>query len=160
MIAMPVAAPGSGVPPAVSASASSGHTGREFFAREDDAPSVLIAEDHADSLDALRTLLEAFGYHVLVARNGREAVEVALARRPDLVLMDMMMPLMDGFEATRILRADSTFRQVPILAVTALESSRREALDAGCDDLVAKPLDVRRFLDTLRGWVHTGRSVA
>jgi CheY-like chemotaxis protein len=123
-------------------------------------PSVLIAEDHEDSLDALRTLLEAFGFRVYGARNGQEAVEQALAHAPDLVLMDMMMPQMDGLQATRLLRASPGFRQVPIIAVTALEGSREQVLAAGCDDMVLKPIDVRGFVDRVRAWMGAGRAVA
>ena len=122
--------------------------------------SVLIAEDHEDSRDALRTLLDAFGYRVHVAVNGREAVQMALATSPDLVLMDMMMPEVDGFEATRTLRASPTFRQVPIIALTAMEGAREQVLAAGCDDFMSKPLDVRAFLERVRGWLGSGRTVS
>jgi two-component system, cell cycle response regulator DivK len=119
-----------------------------------DAPAVvLIAEDHEDSRDALSTLLDALGYRVLVAGNGAEAVDVALSARPDLILMDMMMPAMDGFQATRTLRADPAFRQVPIIAITAMEGAREAVFDAGCSDVVVKPIDIRVFLARLQGWL-------
>jgi CheY-like chemotaxis protein len=117
------------------------------------APAVLVAEDHEDSRDALCTLLDALGYRVLTATNGAEAIEVARAHGPDLVLMDMMMPGMDGFQATRTLRADASFRQVPIIAITAMEGAREAVLQAGCNDMVLKPLDIRAFLDRLRVWL-------
>ena len=117
-------------------------------------PAVLIAEDHEDSRDALRTLLDAFGYRVVAAENGRQAVEMALAERPDLILMDMMMPQVDGFQATREIRAAEGLRGVPIVALTAMEGARERVLQAGCDDMVAKPLDVRAFLDRVRVWTH------
>ena len=123
-----------------------------------EAAVVLLAEDHEDSRDALRTLLEAFGYRVVEAANGREAVERALAHAPDVVLMDMMMPVMDGFEATRTLRAHAGFRQVPIIAFTAMDGARDQVRAAGCDDVVTKPLDVRAFLPRLRGWLEGARS--
>jgi CheY-like chemotaxis protein len=119
--------------------------------------TVLIAEDHEDSRDALRTLLDAFGYRVVLAGNGREAVQTALATSPDLVLMDMMMPEVDGFEATRTLRASPAFRQVPIIALTAMEGARENVMAAGCDDFMSKPLDVRTFLDRVRTWLASGR---
>jgi CheY-like chemotaxis protein len=118
------------------------------------APLVLIAEDHEDSRDALRTLLDAFGYRVVEAENGRQAVELALAERPDLILMDMMMPQVDGFQATREIRAVEGLRGVPIVALTAMEGARERVMQAGCDDMVAKPLDVRAFLDRVRVWTH------
>lgn len=120
-------------------------------------PVVLIAEDHEDSRDALRTLLDAFGFRVVEAGNGREAVERALAERPDVILMDMMMPHVDGFQATREIRAAEGMRRVPILAITAMEGARQRVLEAGCDDLVPKPLDVRAFLEQIRAWVRRGR---
>ncbi|MDB4950380.1 MAG: two-component response regulator [Gemmatimonadetes bacterium] len=122
--------------------------------------TILIAEDHEDSRDALRTLLDAFGYRVHVAVNGREAVERARALAPDLILMDMMMPEVDGFEATRTLRADPEFRQVPIIALTAMEGAREQVMAAGCDDFMCKPLDVRAFLDRVRTWIESGRPAA
>lgn len=122
--------------------------------------TVLIAEDHEDSRDALRTLLEAFGYRVHVAANGREAIERALATQPDLILMDIMMPEVDGFQATRTLRATPGFRQVPIVAVTAMEGARDQVTAAGCDDMVTKPLDVRVFLERVRTWTGAGRTAS
>ena len=120
--------------------------------------TVLIAEDHEDSRDALRTLLEAFGYQVRVAGNGFEAVADARAHHPDLILMDMMMPGMDGLEATRTLRADPGFPRIPIVAVTAMEGARERVLQAGCDDWVAKPIDIRGFLARLPAWLDSART--
>ncbi len=131
-----------------------------FVANGQEPPSVLIAEDHEDSRDALKTLLDALGYRVLEACNGAQAVEQARLHRPDLILMDMMMPHVDGFQATRILRADPDFRDVPIIAVTAMEGARPAVLDAGCDDLVAKPVDIRSFIDKVRVWITAGRGSA
>ena len=125
-----------------------------------DAPAVLIAEDHEDSRDALQTLFDALGYRVLVAGTGAEAVEKARAGRPDLILMDMMMPVMDGFQATRVLRADPAFEAVPIIAVTAMEGARKSVLEAGCDDLVTKPIDIRAFLVKVRAWLSSRRAVS
>jgi|SRR5215207_4096813 len=121
------------------------------------APSVLIAEDHEDSRDALKTLLDALGYTVHEASNGSQAVEQARLHRPDLILMDMMMPQVDGFQATRLLRADPDFQDVPIIAITAMEGARAPVLEAGCDDLVAKPVDIRAFIDKVRVWLTAGR---
>jgi CheY-like chemotaxis protein len=123
-------------------------------------PTILIAEDHEDSREALRTLLDAFGYRVETANNGREAVESALAQQPDLILMDVMMPELDGFEATRRLRENTGFRQVPIVALTAMEGARERVMAAGCDDYVAKPIDVRTFLGRVEGWLRDGRPAA
>ncbi len=110
---------------------------------------ILIAEDHLDSRDALRALLEAFGYAVLLASNGKEAVDAAVARSPDLILMDIMMPVMDGFEATRQLRQMRKTGRTPIIAVTAMEGADELALQAGADDYVRKPIDIRVLLAKL-----------
>ncbi|HUF51461.1 MAG TPA: response regulator [Longimicrobiales bacterium] len=108
--------------------------------------TILVAEDHLDSRDALRALLEAFGYCVLEAVNGREAIEVALTGHPDLILMDIMMPEMDGFEATRQLRRHPATAHTPIIAVTAMEGAQRLALLAGANDYERKPVDIRRLV--------------
>lgn len=113
---------------------------------------MLIAEDHEDSRDALQTLLEAYGYAVHVATNGREAVARAIATRPQIIIMDIMMPIMDGMDATRELRATPGFEATPIIAMTAMEGARYPVLVAGCSDYVPKPIDVRSFLEKLRQW--------
>ena len=123
----------------------------------DAPPVVLIAEDHEDSRDALRTLLDAFGYRVLEAGNGREAVELAVAERPDLILMDMMMPQVDGFQATREIRTHAELGDVTIVALTAMDGARADVLAAGCNDLVIKPIDVRPFLDRVHAWTASAR---
>jgi two-component system cell cycle response regulator DivK len=120
-----------------------------------DTRSVLIAEDNPDSRDALRSLLEAYGFDVLEAENGQEAVRKALRFRPDLILMDIMMPVMDGLNATRILRSSPEFRQVPIIALTAMSGARQLAIEAGCDEHLAKPVDIPAFLDTIRVLLDT-----
>ncbi len=115
--------------------------------------SILVAEDNPDSRDALRALLEAYGFRVIEAENGTEAVKQALVLCPDLVLMDIMMPVMDGIQATRMLRDSPEFRQVPILALTALTGSRDLAIEAGCDDFLPKPIDIQLFLKKIREWL-------
>ena len=118
--------------------------------RRESGPSILVAEDNPDSRDALRALLEAYGFAVLEAENGQEAVRKALRFRPDLVLMDIMMPVMDGLQATRTLRASPEFRQVPIVALTAMSGARQLAIEAGCDGHLPKPIDIPVFLQTIR----------
>lgn len=115
---------------------------------------ILIAEDHLDSLEAIKTLLEAFGYHVLTAMNGRQAVDLALAEDPDLILMDIMMPELDGFAATRILREEEVTRSTPIIAVTAMEGAQRLSLQAGANDFVPKPINIRGLLAKVEHWLE------
>lgn len=117
--------------------------------------TILIAEDHLDSRDALRALLEAFGYRVLEAVNGRQAVEIALMQGPDLILMDIMMPELDGFEATRQLRRHQETHTIPIIAVTAMEGAHQLAIQAGANDYIRKPVDIRRLVAKVHDWLHT-----
>jgi CheY-like chemotaxis protein len=119
-----------------------------------EAATVLIAEDHLDSRDALRTLLEAFGYRVLEAVNGRQAVDLALAGEPDLILMDIMMPVLDGFEATRELRRHDCMRRTPIIAVTAMEGAQHLAIQAGANDYLRKPVDIQRLVAKVQDWLQ------
>src|SRR5262245_24443859 len=104
---------------------------------------ILIAEDHADNRDMLTRRLERRGYEVHVAENGAEAVEKAKSCAPDLILMDISMPVMSGIEATRALRGDPSVPNIRIVALTAhaMESARRECMEAGCDDFATKPVD-------------------
>lgn len=110
------------------------------------AARILIAEDHLDSREALRILLEAVGYQVSTAGDGRTAVELATAELPHLILMDVMMPELDGFEATRQLRQHAHTHAIPIIAITAMEGAEHLALEAGADDYMAKPVDTRALL--------------
>ncbi|HEX6306845.1 MAG TPA: response regulator [Longimicrobiales bacterium] len=123
--------------------------------RETHSATILVAEDHLDSRDALRALLEAFGYRVLEATNGRQAVEVALANAPDLILMDIMMPELDGFEATRELRRHRATQRTPIIAVTAMEGAHHLAIQAGANDYVRKPVDIRRLVAKVHDWLDS-----
>lgn len=118
------------------------------------SPTILIAEDHLDSRDAMRALLEAFGFHVIVAVDGRQAVEVALAEAPDLILMDIMMPEMDGLAAMREIRRNPSWQDLPIIALTAkaMADDRENCLAAGANDYIAKPVDVDKLISLCRVW--------
>lgn len=116
--------------------------------------TILIAEDHPESRDALVSLLRAVGYRVLPAVDGREAVDLALRSKPDLILMDLMMPEVDGLAATRSLRGNSEFPAIPIVALTALDDARDKAISAGCDDYVSKPIKVPLLLARIRYWLE------
>src|SRR6267378_1124639 len=115
----------------------------------------LVVEDFEDSRFMMRRLLEMAGYRVVEASDGEEAVNVALQQRPELILMDLSLPKLDGLAATRRIRRQRGFGRVPIVAVSAHDSpeSRSEALAAGCNEYVTKPIDfdqlkllVNRFL--------------
>ncbi|HMF56168.1 MAG TPA: response regulator [Pyrinomonadaceae bacterium] len=105
--------------------------------------TVLVVEDYEDSRCLWRVALEERGYRVLEAADGREAVKVALRERPEIILMDLTLPVMDGLAATRRIRQTPKTRGALIVAVTAHHESnyRKQALDAGCDAYVTKPID-------------------
>ena len=109
---------------------------------------ILIVEDQPKNLKLIRDLLQASGYTTIEATDGKEGVELARAKKPDLILMDVQMPVMDGLEATRILKADATTSNIPVLALTsyAMTGDKERILEAGCDGYLAKPIDIREFL--------------
>lgn len=112
----------------------------------------MVVEDFEDNRFMMRRLLESSGYHVLEAINGEEAVRIAELERPDLILMDLSLPLLDGLAATRRIREHEGLRQVPIIAVSAHDTAdfHAEALAAGCNDYVTKPID----FDQLESLLH------
>lgn len=118
------------------------------------ATKILIVEDHFDSREALRALFEAFGYEVIEAVNGREAVQRATVERPALILMDIMMPEIDGFDATRMIRLIPGMENIPIIAVTAMEGADQLALAAGMSDYVRKPVDIHGLLAKVSVWLE------
>jgi CheY-like chemotaxis protein len=110
-------------------------------------PRVLIVEDNVDNYELVRFLLERAGYQVLSAANGVEGVDAAKREQPDLILMDLSMPEMDGWKATAHLKSDAETRLIPVLALTAhtLPGDRKRAIDAGCDGYISKPIKVASF---------------
>ncbi|HEY7168725.1 MAG TPA: response regulator [Candidatus Binatia bacterium] len=102
---------------------------------------ILVVEDHADMRELLIWQIELMGFSAIAARHGQEAVEKAQAEKPALILMDIMMPSMDGWEAARALRATPETKEIPILAATALfrDSDLKNCLDAGCNSYIVKP---------------------
>lgn len=109
---------------------------------------ILIVEDDLKSLKLFRDLLEASGYASLEATNGKKAVELAREKKPDLILMDIQMPVMDGFEATKILKAGAETRNIRIIALTsyAMKEDDEKVREAGCDGYITKPIDTKEFL--------------
>ena len=109
---------------------------------------ILSVEDHESNRKIIRDLFTRKGYRVIEAVDGEEAVRMAKREKPDLILMDVQLPKMDGYEATRRIKADPELSHIPILAVTsyALSGDKEQALEAGCDDYVAKPFRPRELL--------------
>jgi two-component system cell cycle response regulator DivK len=116
---------------------------------------ILVVEDQADNRRILRDLLSSIGYEILEAVTGDEGVTLAATQHPDLILMDIQLPGIDGYEATRRIKADSALRHIPIIAVTsyALSGDDTQAFAAGCDDYVAKPFSTRALLAKVRAYL-------
>jgi two-component system cell cycle response regulator DivK len=115
------------------------------------AKKILIVEDEPRNLKLLRDLLQRFGYEILEAPDGEQGVKLAVEKIPDLILMDIMMPKMDGLEATRIIKADTKTKNIPIIALTsyAMKGDREKTIEAGCDGYIAKPIDIKEVLKAI-----------
>jgi two-component system cell cycle response regulator DivK len=111
-------------------------------------PRILVVEDDEMNRDSLTRLLRRRGYELLTARDGVEGVMVGQSEMPDLILMDMSLPVLDGWEATRRLKAAPKTQAIPIIALTAhaMAADRDKALAAGCDDYDSKPIELKRLL--------------
>ena len=114
-------------------------------------PKILLVEDNEMNRDMLSRRLIRKGFEVVLAVDGQSGVEMTKTHAPDLVLMDMSLPVLDGWEATRRLKADDTTRQIPVIALTAhaMSSDREKALEAGCDDYDTKPVELSRLLEKI-----------
>jgi len=112
------------------------------------AKLILIVEDEPKNLTLLRDLLQVSGYKTIEATDGKQGVELAKSKKPDLILMDVQMPVMDGLEAARILKADTTTSNIPVLALTsyAMKGDEERILQAGCDGYLAKPFNIQELL--------------
>jgi two-component system cell cycle response regulator DivK len=116
---------------------------------------ILVVEDQEDNRTILRDLLHSVGYEVLEAVDGAEGVRMARAERPDLILMDIQMPGVDGYQATRAIKAEPALAAIPIIAVTsyALSGDEEKSRAAGCDDYVTKPFSPRALLAKVIEWL-------
>ncbi len=116
---------------------------------------ILVVEDQEDNRQIVRDLLTTTDYEVMEAENGEEALAAVAKQRPDLILMDIQLPVMDGYEATRRLKADPALRAIPVIAVTsyALSGDEEKARAAGCDDFVPKPFSPRQLLAKIRKYL-------
>lgn len=114
-------------------------------------PKILLVEDNEMNRDMLSRRLERKGYSVVMAQDGKEGYQLALSEAPDLILMDLSLPVMDGWEVTRLLKAEEATRHIPIIVLTAhvLIRDREKALEAGCDDFDTKPVDFGRLSEKM-----------
>ena len=112
---------------------------------------ILIVEDNMDNYELVRFMLERAGYDVFLAVNGRDGVDAARLQKPDLILMDLGMPEMDGWTASRKLKSDETTKSIPLYALSAhtLPRDRKRAMQAGCDGYLTKPIHVKSFLEII-----------
>jgi two-component system, cell cycle response regulator DivK len=122
--------------------------------------TILIVEDHEMNRDMLSRRLARRGYEILLAVDGEGGIEAARANMPDLVLMDMSLPVLDGWEATRRMKADDALRNIPIIALTAhaMANDHDKALRAGCDDYDTKPIELARLLGKIEALLPSLRA--
>jgi two-component system cell cycle response regulator DivK len=122
-------------------------------------PKILLVEDNEMNRDMLSRRLERRGYEIAIAVDGRQGVEMAKAGSYDLVLMDMSLPEVDGWEATRQIRAAAETRTLPVIALTAhaMAGDREKAIEAGADDYDTKPVDLARLLEKIETLLKRGR---
>lgn len=120
--------------------------------KDNNNPLVLIVEDHADTREMLRILLNMIGCRVIEAENGEQAMSLAEKGHPDLILLDLKMPLLDGLTVTRLIRSHPVLNEVPIVLTTGLGTPQlhREASIAGCNDCLIKPLDFERLQEIIK----------
>src|SRR5262252_4422493 len=113
---------------------------------------ILVVEDQEDNRQILRDLLANAGYDMIEAEDGEQAIKLAASHQPDLILMDIQLPLVDGYEATRRLKADPELKKIPIIVVTsyALSGDDSKAHDAGCDAYITKPYSPRQLLAKIK----------
>jgi len=118
---------------------------------------ILLVEDNEMNRDMLSRRLERKGYQVAVAADGQEGLNKAKAEKPDLILMDMSLPVLDGWEATRQLKADGATKSIPVIALTAhaMASDEQRAREAGCDDFDTKPIELPRLLEKMQQLLGT-----
>jgi two-component system, cell cycle response regulator DivK len=125
-------------------------------------PKILLVEDNEMNRDMLSRRLQRKGYEVVLALDGQSGVEMSQTQAPDLVLMDMSLPVLDGWEATRRLKTDASTRHIPIIALTAhaMSSDREKALEAGCDDYDTKPVELPRLLAKIEALLRARENVS
>ena len=118
--------------------------------------TVLLAEDHIDNRRLIARLLNRLGLNVITAKNGKEAVELALEHSPELILLDIQMPEMDGYETTKRIRGHLNFKEVPIIAMTAnaMPGDKQRCIEAGMNDHIPKPFEPETVANTILEWTH------
>lgn len=124
--------------------------------RADLRKKILIVDDNEDSRDLVAKVLKQFGYQIVQAVDGEEALVKVFSEKPDLILMDRSLPKMDGFEVARRLKSDESTQKIPIVALTAhaMRGDREKALAAGCEGYIPKPINVRTLAEQIRSYLE------
>jgi CheY-like chemotaxis protein len=122
---------------------------------------ILLVEDNEMNRDMLSRRLTRKGHNVIIAVDGAQGVELALAEQPDIILMDMSLPVLDGWQATRQIKAAKTTQAIPIIALTAhaLAGDREKSIEAGCDEYETKPVDFPRLLSKIETFLNEGSNM-
>ena len=117
---------------------------------------ILLVEDNADNRDMLMRRLERNGFDVILAVDGEDGVNKAREETPDIILMDMSLPVIDGWEATKQIKSDATIAHIPVIALTAhaMSGDREKAIEAGCDEYDTKPIDLARLLGKIEALLN------
>ena len=123
-------------------------------------PKVLLVEDNEMNRDMLSRRLTRRGFEVVFAGDGQQGLDLARSEKPDVILMDMSLPVMDGWEVTRRIKADGTMRSIPVIGLTAhaMSGDREKAIEAGCDDYDTKPVEMERLLGKIERLLDGGKS--
>jgi CheY-like chemotaxis protein len=121
---------------------------------------ILYAEDNDDNVFILKARLTRAGFTVLIAADGAQAVAMAMTEQPDMILMDLSLPVLDGWEATRKIKSAAATRHIPVIALTAhaMTGDREKALAAGCDDFDTKPIELQRLFGKIQALAPGGRA--
>lgn len=116
---------------------------------------ILVVEDNENNMYLMRFMLQKAGYHVIEARDGKTGVEIALKEKPDLILMDMQLPIMDGYQASKKIRESEDMKEIPIIAVTsyAMVGDREKSLNAGCTAYLEKPINPEIFMQQINKYL-------
>lgn len=116
---------------------------------------ILIVEDNMDTYELVRFILEKNGYDTFLAVNGRDGVDAASKQMPDLIIMDLAMPEMDGWTATSLIKKNTKTAAIPLIVLTAhaLPGDRKRAMDSGCDEYIAKPMDLLDLVAAVDHWI-------
>jgi two-component system cell cycle response regulator DivK len=119
---------------------------------------ILLVEDNEMNRDMLSRRLERKGFEVVIAVDGQDGVTMAASEKPDIIIMDLSLPVMDGWEATRRIKASSATQSIPVIALTAhaMAGDEQKALEAGCDDYDTKPVDFKHLLGKIANYISDG----